>query len=82
MLYEVITELLAQIPERKNIPAVKNVVVWENDKILSSIWKTPSAKQAPFTPVDCHANDECVILFTGGTTGVPKGAMLTSYNFV
>jgi len=75
-------ELLAQIPERKNIPAVKNVVVWENDKILSSIWKTPSAKQAPFTPVDCHANDECVILFTGGTTGVPKGAMLTHCNIL
>ena len=76
-------ELLPQTPERKNIPSVRDVVVWENNRDLSSIWQAaPSAKQAPFLPVDCDANDECVILFTGGTTGVPKGAMLTHSNIL
>jgi long-chain acyl-CoA synthetase len=75
-------ELLPQIPDRKNIPSVKGVVVWENDPVLASIWETPAAKQEPFIPVDCDANDACVILFTGGTTGVPKGAMLTHRNIL
>ena len=30
----------------------------------------------------CDAEEECVILFTGGTTGTPKGAMLTHRNLL
>jgi long-chain acyl-CoA synthetase len=75
-------ELLPQIPERKNMASVKDVVVWENEQVLSSIWQAPTTKQAPFLPVACGPNDECVILFTGGTTGVPKGAMLTHGNIL
>ena len=75
-------ELLPQVPERKNMAPVKDVVVWENDPVLASIWETPAAKQQPFIPVDCDTSDECVILFTGGTTGVPKGAMLTHRNIL
>ena len=75
-------ELLPQIPERKNMASVKDVVVWENEQVLSSIWQTPATKQAPFLPAACGPNDECVILFTGGTTGVPKGAMLTHGNIL
>jgi long-chain acyl-CoA synthetase len=75
-------ELLPQIPERKNMASVKDVLVWENDRVLRSIWQTPATKQAPVLPADCDANDACVILFTGGTTGVPKGAMLTHGNIL
>ena len=75
-------ELLPQVPERETIPTVKNVVVWENDSVLSSIFETHATENQPFVPVDCNPGDECVILFTGGITGTPKGAMLTHRNIL
>jgi len=35
-----------------------------------------------FTPVDCARDDVAVLQYTGGTTGVAKGAMLTHGNLV
>ncbi|KMQ74569.1 long-chain fatty acid--CoA ligase [Marinobacter subterrani] len=35
-----------------------------------------------FSPVDCKADDVAVLQYTGGTTGVAKGAMLTHGNLV
>jgi long-chain acyl-CoA synthetase len=75
-------ELLLQVPERETIPTVKDVVVWENDPSLASIFEIRSNENEPFAPVDCKPEDECVILFTGGTTGSPKGAMLTHRNIL
>jgi len=75
-------ELLSQVPERETVPTIKDVVVWENDPVLASIFETRATEKEPFVPVDCHPGDECVILFTGGTTGTPKGAMLTHRNIL
>jgi len=79
LVSQVITceELLPQVPERDAVPSVADVVVWENDHVLASIFDINSTEHKPFSPVDCDLNDECAILFTGGTTGIPKGAMLT-----
>ena len=70
-------ELLPQVPQREAVPSLKDVVVWENDRHMASIFDSRSALNKPFLPVGCDLNDECAILFTGGTTGTPKGAMLT-----
>jgi long-chain acyl-CoA synthetase len=75
-------ELLPRVPKRATIPTVQDVVAWEDDSVLASIFETRATENEPFVPADCNPGDECVILFTGGTTGIPKGAMLTHRNIL
>ncbi len=59
----------------------KNPKVRENGnvKLLSSLLRTDFPR-APKT--DVHTDDMAVILYSGGTTGKPKGIMLSNYNFI
>ncbi len=47
-------------------------------------WFRDILKTAPDkpTPVDIDPEDTAVLMYTGGTTGLPKGAQLTQYNVV
>ncbi|MDJ0953082.1 MAG: long-chain fatty acid--CoA ligase [Acidimicrobiia bacterium] len=44
-------------------------------------WSEVLADRAP-TPVDVTSDDLAMLMYTGGTTGVPKGAMLTHSNMM
>ncbi|WP_366656079.1 long-chain fatty acid--CoA ligase [Fodinicurvata sp. EGI_FJ10296] len=43
-------------------------------------WKDLVGNDGRFRPVDIDLNDVAVLQYTGGTTGTPKGAMLTHAN--
>jgi long-chain acyl-CoA synthetase len=76
-------ELTPQVPERDAVRGLEEAVVWEKEPGLESVFNTRQATpHRPFPPIDCGLDDESVILFTGGTTGTPKGAMLTHRNIL
>ena len=74
-------ELAANIPADADIPTVK--------ALYSVGAPVPRARPfqvladaAPLDPVSVNEEDCAVILYTSGTTGRPKGAMLTHFNIV
>jgi len=48
-------------------------------KLLSAL---KAGTKKPYSPVEATADDIAVLQYTGGTTGVAKGAMLTNQNLV
>jgi long-chain acyl-CoA synthetase len=75
--------LVTHIPDSMTLPGIKDVLVIERDEQLSDLCRKAATDSiVPFPVKDCDAEASCSILYTGGTTGVPKGAMLTHENLL
>jgi len=69
----ILGNLLGKIPRMKKWPIGEKFVKFQD--LLKS---PPTPKEVKFDT----KNDLAVLMYTGGTTGLPKGAMLSQYNIV
>ncbi len=74
-------ELLSQLPSHEDIPLVRETIIIERDDSFQSILRRESSYAVP-AEMDTTGDDVAAILYTGGTTGTPKGAMLTHRNLL
>lgn len=92
ILNEICPELASSEPGSlvsKRLPVLKNVITCDSKKAGCYTWDDVKelAKKVPYSEVDkvrktINQNDVCNMQYTSGTTGFPKGVMLTHRNVV
>lgn len=92
IMKELCPELAACEPgklESKKFPFLKNIITTDSKQPGCFTWDEAMAlaEQVPYSEVEARRrtidkNDVCNMQYTSGTTGFPKGVMLTHYNVV
>lgn len=80
ILYEDFLSLIEEI--RDEIPSVRQIIVRKRCETLErAVENTVGTSLSTMKEMDLHPDDAAIMFYTSGTTGSPKGVILTHRNF-